>query len=199
MVCSSGVRAASSGRQATGRLARFPMNGRACSIPQYETSNLGLISTMSAMPDEASSKGRVGRPGLTLSTRRDAAGKPHHTGTGAARPSEPSRPLTDSRKGIATRSHAQRGNAVPDAPRPLPSVLRHDRRRRASKAAFPRGAPGITHIFFFSEIETASVVCSPGGATVGSPGCNPGDSGWKGDRRPLTRGGRPPFQGSFFL
>ena len=38
---SAGVRAASSGRQATGMLARLPRSGRACSRPQYETSNRG--------------------------------------------------------------------------------------------------------------------------------------------------------------
>ena len=48
-VCSRGVSAASSGRQATGRLAGLPMNGKACSMPQYETSNRGLMSTMSAI------------------------------------------------------------------------------------------------------------------------------------------------------
>ncbi len=36
------------GQAATGRLARLPMKGSACSMPQYETSNRGLISTMSA-------------------------------------------------------------------------------------------------------------------------------------------------------
>ena len=48
-VCSPGVSAARSGRHATGRLARLPMNGRACSIPQYEISNRGLINTISAI------------------------------------------------------------------------------------------------------------------------------------------------------
>ena len=48
-VCSAGVSAASSGRQATGKLARLPRKGNAYSIPQYETSNRGLIRTMSAI------------------------------------------------------------------------------------------------------------------------------------------------------
>ena len=48
-VCSRGVSAASSGRHATGRLAGLPMNGNACSIPQYDTSKRGLMSTISAI------------------------------------------------------------------------------------------------------------------------------------------------------
>src|SRR6266436_7913260 len=49
MRCSPGVRAASSGSAATGTLARLPSNGKACSMPQYDTSNRGLIRTISAM------------------------------------------------------------------------------------------------------------------------------------------------------
>ncbi len=47
--CPFGVKAASSGRHATGMLARLPSNGRACSKPEYETSNRGLIRMISAM------------------------------------------------------------------------------------------------------------------------------------------------------
>src|ERR1700733_4929686 len=53
--CPGGVKAASNGRQATGMLARLPISGRACSRPQYETSNRGLIRMMSAMGQRTSS------------------------------------------------------------------------------------------------------------------------------------------------
>src|SRR6201996_1660096 len=45
----AGVSAASSGRQAVGRLHFLPSSGSACSRPQYETWNCGLIRTISAM------------------------------------------------------------------------------------------------------------------------------------------------------
>jgi hypothetical protein len=45
----AGVNAASSERAATGKFARFPKRGSACSMPQNDISNRGLIRTMSAM------------------------------------------------------------------------------------------------------------------------------------------------------
>src|SRR4051794_4365343 len=54
IVCSPGVNAARSVRLVTGRLARLPRNGSAYSMPQYDTSNRGLIKTMSAMIDSFS-------------------------------------------------------------------------------------------------------------------------------------------------
>ena len=62
IVCSLGVSAASSGRQATGKFARLPTKGRANSMPQYDTSNRGLMITISAID------------GRTLSTRRRRGG-----------------------------------------------------------------------------------------------------------------------------
>ena len=47
MRCSGGVSAASSGNAATGSAERLPMNGKACSRPQNDTSKRGLMSTMS--------------------------------------------------------------------------------------------------------------------------------------------------------
>src|SRR5215813_10181144 len=49
MRCGSGVSAAISGKAATGILARLPSKGSACSSPQKEISNLGLMRTMSAI------------------------------------------------------------------------------------------------------------------------------------------------------
>src|SRR5262249_57470857 len=48
-LCSGGVKAARSGRQADGMLAFLPKKGRAYCKPQKETSKRGLISTISAM------------------------------------------------------------------------------------------------------------------------------------------------------
>jgi len=48
MVCGAGVKAARSGSDATGMLARLPNNGKAWSRPQYDMANCGLIKTMSA-------------------------------------------------------------------------------------------------------------------------------------------------------
>src|SRR5262245_38989919 len=45
----AGVSAASNGKAATGMLALLPSKGNACSRPQKEIWNLGLIRTMSAM------------------------------------------------------------------------------------------------------------------------------------------------------
>ena len=45
-----GVSAAIKGSAAGGMLARRPIKGMACSSPQYDISNRGLIRTMSAMP-----------------------------------------------------------------------------------------------------------------------------------------------------
>ena len=58
-VCSAGVSAARSGRHATGRLARLPRNGKAYSIPQYDTSNRGLMSTMSAIAKSTPNQGEI--------------------------------------------------------------------------------------------------------------------------------------------
>src|SRR5438132_3824082 len=69
MRCSPGVRAASNGSAATGTLARLPSNGKACSMPQYDTSNRGLIRTISAMLQTllADSRRRLSEPlGLAL-------------------------------------------------------------------------------------------------------------------------------------
>ena len=48
-VCSVGRQRRQQRQAGDRQLARLPMNGRACSRPQYETSNRGLISTMSAI------------------------------------------------------------------------------------------------------------------------------------------------------
>ncbi len=59
-VCSLGVSAASSGRHATGRFARLPTNGRAYSMPQNDTSNRGLMRTISAIDGRTLSTNAVG-------------------------------------------------------------------------------------------------------------------------------------------
>jgi len=52
-LCSGGVRAARSGSAATGMAARLNMKGNACSSPQNEISNRGLIRTISAIINPA--------------------------------------------------------------------------------------------------------------------------------------------------
>src|SRR5262249_30115063 len=82
-----GVRAASRGRQAAGMVARLPSRGRACSMPQYETSKRGLIRMMSAIGRRAS--GRGSRDDHLLHIRpRDLLARQVGAGRGAAGPEQ---------------------------------------------------------------------------------------------------------------